>query len=85
MGVLFKLSYNLRRFQAAGWSLERCLAGILLLLGLLGLLRWLPGGWLSVGAAASGLGVWIGTFLSSRDARCDGLYHAPFALAADSA
>lgn len=60
MGVLFKLSYNLRRFQAAGWSLERCLAGILLLLGLLGLLRWLPGGWLSVGAAASGLVALLG-------------------------
>ncbi|WP_423225199.1 hypothetical protein [Candidatus Amarolinea aalborgensis] len=64
MDVLFKLSYNLRRFQAAGWSLERWLAGILLLLGLLGLLRWLPGDGLSAGVAASaavallGLGRW---------------------------
>jgi hypothetical protein len=60
MGVLFKLSYNLRRFQVAGWSLERWLATILLLLGLLGLLRWLPGGWLSVGAAAAGLVALLG-------------------------
>lgn len=69
MGVLFKLSYNLRRFQAAGWSLERWLAVILLLLGVLGLLRWLPGGWLSAGVAASGLIALLG--LGRWAQRCD--------------
>ena len=54
-GVLFKLSYNLQRFQAAGWSLARWLTAALLLISALGLLRWLPGGRLSAGVAFGGL------------------------------
>ncbi len=52
MGILYKLSYSLRRFQTARWSLERWLATILTLWLALALLRWLPGGWPLIGSLA---------------------------------